>query len=158
MAQKDPYHFSWYVIVYKAGLGLFELISGLGIAIFGKWILAQYLLKLSQELLEDPHDLLANLTKGIIPSFFNHNTFIVISLIVLGLTKIAGAIGLIYKKNWGVDLLVGLTAIMLPFQLYNLIVNRSWVDFVYILVGLAIALYLIQFRPRAWISRIFKPA
>ena len=156
MDQKETIHFSWLVIIYKFALGLVELFSGLGIALLGKQILAQYMFQISQELSEDPHDLLANLSMGIVPNFFNHNTFIVVSLIVLGIAKIAGAIGLTYKKNWGVDLLVGLTVIMLPFQLYNLAVNRSFLDFIYLLVGIVIALYLIRFRPKAWISRVFR--
>ena len=154
MNQKEEYHVSWFIIVYKFTLGLIELISGLGIALLGKQILADYMWQISQELSEDPHDFLANLSMGIVPNIFTHNAFIVLSLIVLGLTKIAGAIGLVYKQNWGIDLLVGLTIIMFPFQLTNLIANRSFFDFLYLLVGIVIALYLIRFKPKAWISRV----
>ncbi len=73
---------------------------------------------------------------------------------VLGLAKIAGAVGLVYKKNWGVDLLVGLTVIILPFQLINLVVHPSFFDFLYLLIGIGIALYLTRFKPHAWVSRV----
>ena len=39
----------------------------------------------------------------IVPNVLTHNTVIVASLLLLGVAKVAGAIGLIYKQNWGVD-------------------------------------------------------
>lgn len=156
MDQKEAFHFSWYITVYKFVLGLVELITGLGIAFLGKQILARTMLQLSLELSEDPHDLLAHLFIRILPNIFTHNTYIVLSLILLGITKIAGAIGLFYKRNWGVDLLVGLTILMLPFQLFDLISHRSYFGLLYIAVGIMIALYLIQFKPKAWISRVLR--
>jgi uncharacterized membrane protein len=101
MYQKEELNISRIIVVYKFALGLIELISGLGIALFGKQLLAEYLLKLSQELSEDPHDVLAHLSLAIIPNLFTHNMVIVITLILLGVTKIAGAIGLVYKKIGG---------------------------------------------------------
>ncbi len=156
MHHKEELNASRIIIVYKFGLGLIELMSGLGIALFGKQLLAQYFLQLSQELSEDPHDVLAHLSLAIIPHLFTHNTIIVITFIVLGMTKIAGAIGLIYKKNWGIDLLVGLTVIMLPFQLINLFAHPNILDFIYLLIGIMIALYLMRFKPQAWVSRVFQ--
>ncbi len=156
MDQKEELTVSRVIVVYKFVLGLIELISGVGIAFFGKQLLAEYFLKLSQELSEDPHDVLAHLSLAVIPNLFTHNTIIVITLMVLGSAKIAGAIGLVYKKNWGVDLLVGLTVIMLPFQLVNLAIHRSFFDFLYLLIGIGIALYLTRFKPQAWVSRVFQ--
>jgi uncharacterized membrane protein len=156
MNPKEKFHVSRLIILYKFALGLIEFISGLGIVFLGKQILASTMVQISQELSEDPHDLLANMGVGIVPNIFTHNTFFVTSLILLGFTKIAGAIGLVYKQNWGVDLLVGLTVIMLPFQLINLFVHRSFMDFLYLVLGIVIALYLIQFKPKAWISRVLQ--
>jgi uncharacterized membrane protein (DUF2068 family) len=73
---------------------------------------------------------------------------------MLGSAKLAGAIGLIYQKNWGVDLLVGLTVVLFPFQVVNIILHPAVLDVIYLVVGLLIALYLIQFKPRAWISKM----
>ncbi len=156
MNRKEELNASLLIIVYKFSLGLIELASGLGIAFFGKQLLAQYFLRLSLELSEDPHDVLAHLSLAVVPSLFTHNTIIVITLIVLGMTKIAGAIGLVFKKNWGVDLLVSLTVIMLPFQIINIIRQPSFFDFLYLFIGIVIALYLIRFQPKAWVSRVFQ--
>lgn len=156
MDRKEALHASRLIIIYKFALGLIELTSGLGIALFGKQLLAQYFLQLSLELSEDPHDVLAHLSLAVIPNLFTHNTIIVITLIVLGIAKIVGAIGLVYHKNWGVDLLVGLTVIMFPFQLINIIRHPTFFDFLYLLIGIVIALYLIQFQPKAWVSRVFQ--
>jgi len=153
---EEEFHVSRYIIAYKMALGLVEFISGLAITLFGKQILAKYSILASQELSEDPHDLLAHLTMSIAPHIFTHNTYLVLTLILLGIVKIAGAVGLVYKQNWGVDLLVGLTMIMFPFQLVNLLIHRSLFDFFYISIGIGIALYLIQFKPKAWISRILQ--
>lgn len=153
---EQEFHISWYIIIYKLAFGLAEFLLGLGIVLFGKSALNLYRIYLSRELLEDPHDLLARLTTSVVPSIFTHNTFLVIYLILLGSVKIAGAIGLIYKQNWGVDLLVGLTVLMFPFQFINLVRHPSLPNFIYISVGLLIALYLINFQPQKWATKIVR--
>ena len=153
---EKTYHVSWYIIAYKLLFGLTEFLLGLGIAFFGKTALFWYRFYATQELSEDPHDLLVHITAGIIPNLLAHHTFLVFYLLVLGSAKIAGAIGLIYKQHWGVDLLVGITILMLPFQLVQLIRHPSVFDCLYITIGLFIALYLINFRPDEWASRMAK--
>jgi uncharacterized membrane protein len=117
---ENEFHVSIYIIVYRFLLGTIEFLAGITIAFFGARIYQLYQTSLIKELSEDPHDLLARLSEAVVPSALTHNTYIVIYLIVLGLAKMAGAIGLVYKKNWGVDLLVGLTILMAPFQIVNL--------------------------------------
>lgn len=153
---EKEFHVSWFIIVYKFIFGLIETLSGFGLAFFGKQILKLYTVDVSKELFEDPHDLIATVSEKFVPNLFTHNNFIVIYLIILGLAKVAGAVGLIYKQNWGVDLLVSLTVVMLPFQIVNLLLHPSLFDSIYILIGILIALYLIEFKPRAWISRVLK--
>jgi uncharacterized membrane protein (DUF2068 family) len=158
MDHKEELRVSRYIILYKMVVGLFEFLSGVGIALFGKQLFAEYMLRLSLELSEDPHDFLAKLSYAIVPNYFVHNTIVVTSLIFLGLVKIAGAIGLLYQKNWGVDLLVGLTVIMLPFQMIHILAQPTVFNFLFMLTGILIALYLIRFQPRAWVSRVFRRA
>jgi uncharacterized membrane protein len=153
---EKEFHVSVYIIVYKFGLGLLEFLSGFTLWFFGQKIYQVYRSGILQELSEDPHDLLANLSQKIVPNLLTHNGFIIIYLLILGSAKIAGAVGLIYKKNWGVDLLVGLTTIMAPFQIVNLILHPNIFDLFYFIIGLVIALYLIEFRPKAWISRMLQ--
>lgn len=153
---KKELRVSWYVIAYKLLFGVTELLLGAGIALFGKAALHWYRILALRELSEDPHDVLVRLTERFIPDVLTHRTFIVLYLILLGAAKIAGAVGLIYKQRWGVDLLVGLTFLMLPFQLVQIVLHPSLPDFLYMLTGLLIALYLVSFRPREWATRMSK--
>ena len=153
---EKEFHVSVYILVYKFMLGIIEFLVGLAIALFGTKIYTVYQTSLIKELSEDPHDLLARISENFVPNVLTHNTYIIVYLIVLGLAKMVGAIGLIYKQNWGVDLLVGLTIFMAPFQIVNLIIHPNLLDLIYLIFGLLIALYLVEFRPRAWISRVIK--
>lgn len=156
MKQTEEVEVSWIIVTYKFVLGLIETLSGLAMAILGKQIMAQYSFRLAQELMEEPHDLIARVSIGIVPNLFSHSTYVIASLIVLGLIKMAGAIGLVKKQNWGVDLLVGMTLIMLPFQVVSLVLHPNLFNCLYIAVGVVIALFLIQFKPKAWISRVWR--
>lgn len=153
---ENKYHVSWYIIAYKLFFGLLEFILGLAITFFGRSALIWYRAYAARELFEDPHDLLVHLTKSIVPNVLAHHTFLALYLILLGGAKIAGAIGLMYKQHWGVDLLVGFTLIMLPFQLVRLAIHPSLPDFLYIGIGLFIAMYLVNFRPHEWAISVAK--
>ncbi len=153
-ALEKQYHVSVYIVIYKFLLGIIEFALGVIIVAFGAEIYQAVQASLLRELSEDPHDLLARLAETIVPNVLTHHGFVVLSLIVLGIAKMAGAIGLIYKQNWGVDLLVGLTIIMAPFQIVSLILHPRLFDTLYLLVGFVIALYLVEFKPKAWISRV----
>ncbi len=151
---ESEFHVSIYIVVYKFVLGLIEFSAGMTIALAGSRIYQVYQADLLKELSEDPHDLLARLSETVVPNVLTHNTYVVIYLLVLGLAKMIGAVGLVYKQNWGVDLLVLLTILMAPFQIVNLVLHPHIFDLLYLVVGLLIALYLIEFRPRAWVSRL----
>lgn len=148
------FHVSRYIIIYKFFLGLIELALGLGIVFFGKQAFRIYYHFRSQELFEDPHDLLGRLLEKVVPYISEHRGYIVFFLIVLGLTKIIGAIGLLYRKHWGLDLLVGLTIILLPFEVFNLLIHLSLSKFIFILINILITLYLVNFKPREYILRL----
>ncbi len=151
---EKEFHVSVYIVIYKFVLGLIEFSAAVTIALAGSRIYQFYQASLLKELSEDPHDLLARLSESVVPNFLTHNTFVVIYLVVLGVAKMVGAVGLIYKQDWGVDLLVLLTILMAPFQIVNLILHPHVFDLFYLVVGLLIALYLIEFRPRAWVSKL----
>ncbi len=151
---EGEFHVSVYIIIYKFLLGLFEFGGGVIVAFFGSRIYQAYQVSLFKELSEDPHDLLARLSESVVPNVLTHNNYVVIYLLLLGLAKMIGAVGLIYKQNWGVDLLVVLTVLMAPFQLVNLVLHPQITDLIYFAVGWLIALYLIEFKPKAWVSRM----
>jgi uncharacterized membrane protein len=153
-AIEKEYHVSIYIVVYKFILGVSEFLLGIVIVFFGSEIYRSYQASLLRELSEDPHDLIARVSETVVPNVLSHNSFVVLSLIVLGLAKMAGAVGLVRKQNWGVDLLVGLTILMAPFQIISLILHPRIFDFLYLAVGLVIAFYLVEFKPKAWISRV----
>lgn len=150
----QEFHVSWAVIAYKFLFGLFESLSGIGILIWGTQAYDLFLRIVSKELTEDPHDVLANLTIRFVPNLLLHHTFLAIYLILLGVVKLAGVVGLIRQKNWGVDLLVGLTILMIPFQTISIIGHPDVMEILYFSFGLFIALYLVNFRPLEWMSRI----
>lgn len=153
---EEELHVSWYIVAYKLLYGVVEFLTGVGFAFFGKGILHFYMLQIHQELAEEPNDLLVRISERIVPNILTHSSFLSVYLIVLGIAKIIGAIGLYYKKTWGIDLLVGLTLIMLPFQLVNLITRPSLAEFLYVVIGLLIALYLINYKPQEWVKRVVK--
>ncbi len=151
---EEEFHVSWAVIVYKFLLGLVEFVSGTGLLIWGNNAFRLYQAFMLREMTEDPHDVLARLTQRVVPSLFAQHTTLAFYLIVLGAAKLAGAVGLINRKNWGVDLLVSLTVILFPFQVASIFLHPSIPDTVYLVVGLLIALYLVDFKPKAWFARM----
>lgn len=145
---------SIYVIAYKFVLGVLELILGLGIVIFGNQILRLYFNFRSQELINDPDDLIIRLVERVLPYFLAYKGYIILILVILGLVKIVGAVGLYYKKHWGLDLLIGLTFLLLPFDLAALLQHSTWTKVFYFLINLLIALYLVQFHPTTYFKNL----
>ena len=150
----EHYEVPWYIIAYKMGFGIIEFVSGLALALFGARAAVWYQASVAKELSEDPHDLLARYSQQVIPGILTHHTYLVLYLMLLGGAKIAGATGLIFGRNWGVDLLVGLTIALFPFQAIDLVMHPSLVNFLYIGTGLLIAMYLVEWRPHVWARRL----
>lgn len=153
---EEEFHVSGLIIAYKFILGLLEFSLGLAIIFFGKNATNLYRNFKYSELLEDPHDLLVNITEKFVPYLLNHKDYVILILIILGLVKMIGAIGLIYKKNWGLDLLLGVTLLMLPFQIFNFLRNPSLFDLIYILIGVFIVFWLVNFKPHEYIHKVKK--
>lgn len=147
---KKGLHISTYIIIYKLILGLLELLLGLGIILFQKNVLQIYESFKTQEFLEDPHDLLVKLAENVVPFVLEHRGYIVLILILLGVVKIIGAIGLLYRQHWGLDILVVLTFLLLPFQSYSLLTNPSLYKVIYFTINALIALYLVEFKPKSY--------
>lgn len=153
---ENKWHVSGGIVLYKFTLGFFELILGLGLLFANSSFMYWYKDLAGKELLEDPHDLLILLSQQVIPIVMANRHYLVFNLVLLGMVKIIGAIGLLYKKEWGVDLLVGLTILMLPFQLFRLYRHFSVLETVYFGVGLFIALYLINFKPKKYAHSLWE--
>lgn len=151
---EKEFHVSKFIIAYKFILGAIELVLGLGILLFGKQVLGVYQNFKNGELLEDPHDLLVNTLEKIIPYIFQHQGYIILILISIGLVKIIGSVGLLYHKHWGLDLLIGLTFLLLPFDSYNFVASPSFAKFSFLVINILIALYLVNFKPKEYFSTL----
>ena len=147
---EKEFHISRYIIVYKFLLGLFETLLAIGILIWGKMIFELYQEFLKNDLFEDPHDLLALLTEQLIPYLFAHQGYVVFILLLLGLTKVAGSVGLWFHKHWGLDILTFVTIGLLPFETYYLLIHPSLSKTAFFLINIFIALYLVNFNPKGY--------
>lgn len=154
MDSEHKLNVSPYIIAYEFILGLFELLLGLGIGVGSRQILLLYTTIKSHELLEDPDDLLISIMEKIFPYILEYKGYIVLILVVLGLIKIAIAVGLYFKKDWGVDLLIVITVLIIPFDLYNLVVHSSFAQGIYLIINIFIILFLVDFKPRRYISKL----
>lgn len=153
---EEEFHVSKFIIFYKFILGLSELILGLGVLILGKRAVVLYNSFKTGQLFEDPNTLLIHIAEKLLPYIFSHRVYIILVLVLLGLAKIIGAIGLVYKKTWGLDLLLFVTLLILPFQLFSFIRKPSLFDFIYILVGIFIVFWLVNFKPNEYIQKLKK--
>lgn len=143
-----------YIIIYKFLLGFFETILGLGMIVFGKTIYDLYINFRNNELFEDPHDFLALWLEKIVPYLLIHRGWVVLILLLLGITKMAGAIGLWYHKHWGLDILIVVTIGLLPFEIYALIAHPSLTKTAFFIINLFIALYLVNFKPKHYFTNL----
>ncbi len=143
-----------YIIIYKFLLGFFETILGFGMIVFGTRIYNLYINFRNSELLEDPHDFLATLIEKIVPYLLIHRGWVVFILLLLGLTKMIGSIGLWQRKHWGLDLLIIVTIGLLPFEVYALVANPSFSKTAYFIINLFIALYLVNFNPKGYFTNL----
>lgn len=143
-------HISKTVIFYKLITGIIELILGLSILFYGKNIAKIYTHYKLRELLDDPHDVLIHTVEKITPTLTQYHTYFMIFLIVFGLVKIIGAIGLLYDKEWGLDLLIVFFFLMLPFDIYTLFSHLTFLKTLYFLINTFIALYLVEFKPHMY--------
>lgn len=153
---EEELHVSRYIIIYKFLLGFSEVLLGLGIVIFGKKIFHIYLSFRSEELFEDPHDLLARLLSHIVPYIFEHQGYVVFVLLLIGIVKMIGSVGLFYKKHWGLDMLVILTFILLPFEAYSLVRHPSIYKVGFFIANIFISLYLVNFKPKHYFIRLHR--
>lgn len=153
-ALEKEFHVSTYIIAYKFLLGVAELLLGSGMLIWGNQIAHLYDSFRSGELLEDPNDTVANLLQKVMPYLLAHRGYIILLLVLLGIVKIVGSIGLYYKKYWGYDLLIGLTIVLLPFDLFNFVKNINLYNFSFFILNLLIALYLVEFKPHHYFRSV----
>lgn len=153
---EKEYHVSRYIIAYKFILGLLETLLGLGMLLFGSKISELYINFTNSELLEEPHELLALVLQSIVPFILEHQGTIILILLLLGITKVIGAIGLWYRKHWGLDILMVVTIILLPFELFSIALHPSLTKTAFFVINMLIALYLVNFNPKGYFTNLKK--
>ena len=65
-----------------------------------------------------------------------------------------GAVGLWYHKHWGLDILIVVTIILLPFEVVNLFRHLSLLNTAYFVINMLIALYLVNFNPKGYFTHL----
>ncbi len=154
MKENEEQEVSYVIVGYKIISGIFEVLFAIALAFFRRPIYHWYLRMSTQELFEDPHDLLARTFQTIVPVVNQHRIYLIFLLSILGVTKVIGAIGILRRKEWGLDLMVGLFVFLLPFDLYNLITHPSILKCVYLVINSIIVLYLVRHRTHYYVKKI----
>lgn len=147
-------HVSRWIIGYKFILGFIEIWLGIGVIIYGQRIINLYREFKTKELLENPHDLLITIADKFFPIFIQHRFYIVSFLLLIGIAKVIGAIGLYYRKYWGMDILIAVTVILLPFDIFTFVKNPTLLKAIYIAINAFIALYLVNYNPKKYIEHL----
>jgi len=112
-------------VLLKAFDGILEIIAG--IAVFFSGSLATSLNILVQnELLEDPHDLVAGLLQHVLP-FLVHNIGLFAALYLLshGVVKIFVVVGLLRDKLWAYPTALIIFSLFVIYQIYSYSLNHS---------------------------------
>lgn len=155
---ESEYHVSWFIIAFKLIAGALELAFGIAIMLLGRPAFVVYRDFLQEELVGEAHGTIARITERALPYIFANHTSLSFYLCLLGLAKVIGALALIRGKDWGADLLILLTIILFPFQVIQFVMKPSFLELGYIVVGILIALYLVNFKPKEWAISIVKRA
>lgn len=154
--KEDDIKISKGIVLYKFILGVGELSIAFSLIFFGRNIGRIYQQYRVRELLEDPHDRLIKFIQGVSPYLNQNRTYFIGLLLILGITKVIGAIGLWKNKEWGLDLIVGLFVILIPFDMIDLIIKPSFIRVVYFLINVLITFYLLEFKPHKYLRRLKK--
>ena len=143
-----------FIIIYEIVLGLIELVLGFGIAFYGERVLVAYQALRATDFLSEQNDLLTDILERLVPYLTTHKLGVSVLLIALGGVKIASAIGLILKKEWGRHLLIGLLVVLIPFDLVGLLFDPSIFEAAYLAIDVLIILYMIEFNPKEYFAEV----
>jgi uncharacterized membrane protein (DUF2068 family) len=114
------------VVVLKLFTGSLELVFGVGLLAFSVASLHGLVDSLARHhRWEDPDDAVLLLIQHRLPALLSNKSLIAASLIALGTVKVVGALGLLNHRPWGLYLLLGLLAVLLPADVVHLVRNPS---------------------------------
>jgi uncharacterized membrane protein (DUF2068 family) len=114
------------VVVLKLVTGGLELMSGVGLLAFSALGLHELMDSLTrQNRWDDPDNAVLLLIQHRLPTLLSNKGMIAAGLIALGTVKVVGALGLLNHRPWGLYLLLGLLAVLLPADVVHLVRNPS---------------------------------
>jgi uncharacterized membrane protein (DUF2068 family) len=134
------------LVLYKFIAGLFEVSIGISFGIFGNQFLRFYQLFELSHLREDPSIYVRTVEKAV-PYLLDHRTYVIVFFLTFGMAKIIGAIGLWYEQYWAIQMMILLSALLLPFEIVDFLQRPTIFLAFYILANIAILVYLMHFNP-----------
>lgn len=136
----------YYALAIRGFDGLLDLVFGGIIYFSSSRALTALLLKfLSEELIEDPHDFMANWLLGLAQSVsLETRLFIALYLAVNGLLKLFLALSLWLKKQWVYPAALFLLAVFIAYQIYRVTYHFSWLVLILILFDVYLALMVFK--------------
>ncbi len=134
------------LMLYKLVAGTIELTIALAFALFDRQFVGMYERFELSHLREDPSIYVRTVEKAV-PFLLSHHLYVVLFLSTFGIGKIIGVIGLWYEKVWAIYLMIIIGALLVPFEIVDFVSNPSIFKIFYILVNIAIIIYLSHFNP-----------
>ena len=136
------------IIFYEMLMGLAELLFGTSLILFGEKTYVIYREARINELLEDPHDLMIQITDRLMPFVIEYRWYVAFFLVALGAIKSISGIGMLKEKPWGLYTLIAIVLFLLPFELYEMINQPSISRIVFFSINLMVSVYLLKYRSK----------
>src|SRR5829696_7504114 len=138
------------IMLYKATLGLSEILVGTLLAFPGFDPQATFARLSAEELREDPGDRFVALVTRHLPSLLHHRGLVAVGLITLGLAKLVAAAAMWEDHEWRGYLLAATVTLLLPFDLRQAVADPTW-GHVLLAVANAAALAVLVLLLRGWL-------
>ncbi len=131
-----------FVVFYELVSGFVGMVIGIGLAIFGEEIQDIYLSFRDAGVLDHPHNAMIGIVQKYAPFLIGHYLFVGIYLVLVGVFKLTGGVGLMYRKKWADNMLVGLLLLFLPLDIWSLFHHPSITRVLFIFTNIVIIVYL----------------
>jgi uncharacterized membrane protein len=138
------------VILYKATLGVSEIVVGVLLAVPSFDPQATFARLSAEELREDPGDRFVALVGRHLPSLLHHRGLVAVGLLVFGLAKLVAAAAMWEGQEWGGYLLAATVALLLPFDLRQAVASPT-AGHVLLALANATALAVLVLLLRGWL-------
>jgi uncharacterized membrane protein len=112
-------------LILKGANALLEIAAGIALIFYGQTThLIEYFIR--KELLEDPSDMLANLSQHYLPSLSVHSQmFLAFYFLSHGIIKLSLVGGLLMKRHWAYPTAIVVFALFMLYQMYRYALTHS---------------------------------